>query len=132
MGNTCFQVHVDSYKTWNNALTACGKQSAILAAIEDKSIIRELQVLVAQYGESPVHLYVGSRAKQEADWHWLDKSRVISSAWGPGKPSGDGQCGSILRLYNWTNWVLNDQPCTDKLGFICESPKGASLLTASS
>ena len=89
--------------------------------------MQKLQVLVNQYGESPIHLYIGSRAKQEADWNWLDKSLVNSSTWGPGEPSGFGQCGSIARLTNWKNWALNNQPCTDKLGFICEAPKGASF-----
>ena len=129
VGNRCFQLHLYSYTTWAEALIACDKQSASLAAIEDKSVMQELQVLLNQYEESPVHLYIGSRAKQEADWHWLDKSLVISSAWGPGEPSGDGQCGSILRAYNWKDWALNDLPCTYKLGYICKSTKGVSFVT---
>ena len=99
----------------------CKYLGASLAAVRNKSILEGLQQLVAEYGQSRTPIFVGARGRLRGDWLWLDSSRVMPEAWGPGKPSGDGQCGAIS--YS-KDWALSNVLCSAKLGFICQTPPG--------
>ena len=69
-------------------------------------------------------------------WVWSDRSNLSATLklWGPGEPSGDGKCGSLLNAISWDSawqgygWRWNDQKCTNRQGFICEEPLGGLSL----
>ena len=125
VGDQCFRLYFDTYKTWNDAELVCNSMDIVhasLAKLTDKSTLEGLQKLVAKYGQSTTPIFVGARGI--LDWLWFDNSRITSDAWGPGEPSGNGQCGSIARENHWKDWALNDIPCSTRQGYICQIPTG--------
>ena len=126
VGDQCFLLYLGTYKTWIDAESVCNSPDnlrASLAKVTDKSSLEGLQNLVAEYRQSTTTIFVGARGR--LNWLWLDNSNVTSERWGPGEPSGDGQCGSIAQIgSNWKDWALNDVPCSTRLGYICQIPAG--------
>ena len=125
VGDQCFLLYLGTYKTWIDAEYVCNSPDnlrASLAKVTDKSSLEGLQNLVAEYRQSTTPIFVGARGR--LNWLWLDKSNVTSDRWGPGEPSGDGQCGSIAPGSHWKDWALNDIPCSTRLGYICQIPAG--------
>ena len=120
MSGGCFRLYFDTYMTWIGAEGVCKYLGASLAAVRDKSILEGLQQFLAEY-ISTTPIFVGARGRLRGDWLWLDNSRVTSDTWGPGKPTGDGQCGAIS--YS-KDWALSNVPCSAELGFICQTPSG--------
>ena len=125
VGDQCFLLYLGTYKTWIDAEVVCNSPDnlrASLAKVTDKSSLEGLQNLVAECRQSTTPIFVGARGR--LNWLWLDNSNVTSNRWGPGEPSGDGQCGSISHGSHWKDWALNDIPCSTRLGYICQIPAG--------
>lgn len=64
--------------------------------------------------------------KEEGDWRWVnDLSKVYFNSWRSGEPNdyqhdrGGEDCANLRQV---TNYQWNDLPCTDAVGYICESP----------
>jgi hypothetical protein len=57
---------------------------------------------------------------QEGTFIWPDGSPVTYTNWGSGEPNnlGNEDCGQINRYYPDDTW--NDEPCINRLFFICE------------
>ena len=121
MSGGCFRLYFDTYETWRCAEGICKYLGASLATVTDKNTLEGLQQLVAEFGQSTTPIFVGARGSLRGDWLWLDNSRVTSGAWVPGKPSEDGQCGTISHS---KDWALNNARCSAKFGFICKIPPG--------
>jgi hypothetical protein len=72
--------------------------------------------------------FVGAAARKDQHWEWVSGARVNSEFkfWGPRQPSGDGECGNLIKGEEWDNtwlgygWKLNDEPCQEKTNFICQ------------
>mgnify|MGYP002260108931 FL=1 len=47
-----------------------------------------------------------------------------SSLWGPGQPSGNGLCGTMLLTRK--GWRVNDYSCHKNIGFVCQKKKNTS------
>ena len=122
VGNGCFQLYFDMYRTWENAEGVCTYLGASLATLKGKSTLEGLQQLLAEQGQSTTPIFVGARRRLV--WLWFDNSHVTSDMWGPREPSGNGQCGSIAHESHWKDWALNDVPCSTRLGYICQIPAG--------
>ena len=59
------------------------------------------------------------------EYFWIDNSTLDFENWENGEPNGNGPDGyeGCVKIYA-NNGRWNDVVCTDKLGYICQIPKG--------
>ena len=59
------------------------------------------------------------------EYYWIDNSTLDFENWAGGEPNGNGPDGyeGCVQIYS-NNGKWNDVVCTDKLGYICQIPKG--------
>ena len=121
--NSCFYIEAEkTVSSWATARTACLKHGTRLAVSQDVSTLGYLKTLAEGTKVGNWYaFYIGASATQNLKWRWTNGETVSSSApWGPREPSGDGNCGTVIKPAGWSGWKLNDENCATRLGFVCE------------
>ena len=72
------------------------------------------------------HFYSGAHSVRTVQFLTIENKQFnhTSSLWGPGQPSGNGLCGTMLLTRK--GWRVDDESCHIKIGFVCQKKKNTS------
>jgi len=98
--------------TWTEAKTRCANMGARLAQPVNEE---ENEHIKSELLDINNQVWFGLE-KVGTVWQYTDGSVPGFTDWGPGMPSGNGNCGSYLKRNLW-----NDAPCRRKFYYICEN-----------
>ena len=130
LGESCFRMHIESYKTWKDAMFECHNRGGRLAVLGNADKLHALSRFFDDYMGALEDFFVGAYTTER----WISVRKQLFPAesllWGPSEPSGDGWC-TEMKIgekwnSNWKGWRINDKACLSKEGFVCEKPKNNS------
>ena len=133
LGESCFRMHIESYKTWKDAMFECHNRGGRLAVLGNAVKLHALSRFIDDYMEDLGYFNrfsVGAHTTKR----WITVRKQLFPAqsllWGPSEPSGDGWCTEMKFREKWNSywkgWRINDKTCLSKEGFVCEKPKNTS------
>ena len=133
LGESCFRMHIDPYKTWKDAMFECHNRGGRLAVLGNTVKLHALSRFIDDYVEDLGYFssfFVGAHAISDGRWITVRKQLFPAQSllWGTSQPSGDGWCTDLIFEEKWNSkgWRINDQNCLSKEGFVCQKPKNTS------
>ncbi|XP_060552014.1 uncharacterized protein LOC132713433 isoform X3 [Ruditapes philippinarum] len=116
VGGICIRYHEGSYH-WSQARNECKRRYGTdLLVIRNNAVFRDVQNAVQGRGDHG--FWVGAKGSG-GSFTWVNHQPCCGGYWNPGEPNGDGNdC-----VHVWDSQPdkgLNDVPCDDPIGYICE------------
>lgn len=128
LGESCFQLNINPYKSWAAARIQCHNRGGKLAEFENSLNGYALSTFLDGYMEYWGLFHVGAEVLSSERWITVENQPFdsTSSLWGPGEPSGDGWCANMMLGEKWRKdwrgkgWRLDSDSCNINLGFVCQ------------
>ncbi|XP_062621131.1 CD209 antigen-like protein 2 [Saccostrea cucullata] len=119
-GNSCYKIYEDQMN-WTESERRCNSDGGFLAKLDNVDKLNSIQVKAILKNLTHLEYWTGLQEKEMiGQWKWVSDQDVLSassSLWSVDEPNGGGSenCVGIER-----NGGLFDNPCGEKLAFICE------------
>ena len=129
VGSSCYRFFVEIKRNWNGARAYCRAMGGDLVAFEDRRELNEVSAKVTKITLAQTSYFVGIIDLSASDRNlaqWVNGKSVDVRLWKSAfSEEGDiFQCGAMTR----SGSGLITSPCTNMLGFICESHEGKKFM----
>ena len=126
LGESCYQLNTNPLESWADGQRECHIRGGRLAIFEKSLTTQDLTKFLEYYMEYLSQFYSGAHGVRTLQFLTIENKQFnhTSSLWGPGQPSGNGLCGTMLLRQK--EWRVDDDSCHINIGFVCQKKKNTS------